>query len=506
MDLNDWDQPNPALIIEPVSQADWDQLLSRYTDASTNSMPLDRCVQVARSHGAKVVVVETRYVDIDYRSEFHALYGRMHSDVPGYAHRIHFFAGNVGTELWKLPIDHGYIGYVALRPVPAGLVSRAMLPPPADVAEVRCSVVEEVGFFGQSLTVLGVPFSQQDTSLGACAHTAAWVCHYTGHLRGDVARRPRADFALQADPSLAPHRALPSGGLTVQQLSDLLRRFDLPPIFYVMGSLPSPLLPWQPPDPMPPQPETPGGLWDTRVFAVLCRHLNGGYPVLVGTNDHAFVVLGWDRDPNDLTKIRFVRHDDQRGPYLPVDNPLQDSIKQIDGRVHDYGPWRTLQVPLPPRLWLAPENAERKAGELLVTVSPRLKPLVAQHLHSEVESLDELIANKNLALRTYSINSEHYKQSLPALGMAPNHVKGYRLARLPRHIWVVEAVDRRLRLAGRPSVLGEALVDSSSADIDPEIIAFRIHGAQVVQSPDRTTRGPFLDNPSPTTSGGKGSP
>lgn len=506
MDLTDWEKPDPALVAVPGSDADWDALFARYF-GTVNDLPLRRCLAVARAHGAKSVVIETRYVDLDYRSEFHALYGRMHADVPAYAHRIHFFGGEIrDSHLGSLPPDHAYIGYISVRPVSAGVVSRAMLPPPRDAPTVRCAVREGVGFFGEQLVVEGVPFSQQDTSLGACAHAAAWVCHYSGHLRGDVSRRPRAEIALQADPSLTPERALPSNGLNVQQLSDVLRRFDLPAIFYVMGSLPSTRLPWQPPDPTPPTPDALGGTWDDRVFAVMCRHLNGGYPILVGTYNHAFVVIGWEWHPTDQDRVIFVRHDDQRGPYLPVADPLADAGTYADGTKFDYGPWRTLQVPLPPKLWLAPEAAERKAGELLVAVSPQLKPNLLKHFALTVESLDELVAAGSLALRTYAVGSEAFKESLPALNIDAPHTTAYRRARLPRHLWVVEAIDTRLRDSGQPCVVGEALVDSTSADINPEIVAYRVHGVLVIQSPDRTTYGPFMGSAAPTRSGGQGGP
>ncbi len=505
MDLDDWDLPDPAHIARPATDADWDTLLLRYR-GGINDMPLERCIQVARAHGARTVVTETRYVDQDYRSEHHQYYGRGHAEVPGHTHRMHFFSAPLdpGSDLTALPPDHGYIGYVSMRPVPVGPVSRAMLPPPPDAPGVRCSVTEQVGFFGQALHVTGVPFGQQDTGLGACAHVAAWVCHFTHALQGNVARRPRGDFALHSDPSLSPERALPSSGLTVQQLSDLLRRFDLPPIFYALGQLPSPRLPWQPQDPTPTSANDPGGAWDTRVFAVMCRHLNGGFPVLVGTNDHAFVVIGWSRDPADPRRILFVRHDDQQGPYLPVDNPLSDELVQVDGNRRTYGPWRTLQVPLPPKLWLAPEAAERKAGALLVqAVSTPLAAAMQKHIGIVVEDLQSLVGGSHLALRTYAILSEKFKDELPSLGVDPIHVRSYRLARLPRYVWVVEAIDRRLRTQGQTCVLGEAVIDATSSDHSPDVVAYRLHGALVVQTTRRAARGPTLGSSAPTLPGGK---
>lgn len=498
MDLTNWYEPDPAVTYTLASDADWDSALERYRNTA-NDMPFDRCIEVARQHGAKHVVIETRYADLDFRSEHHALYGRSFADVPAFAHRLHFFAGNIGADLTELPEDHGYIGYVVTRPVPTGLVSRAMLPPPPDAPSVQCTVEEIVGLFGQRLRVEGVPFAQQDTQLGACAHAAAWVCHYSAHLRGEVERRPRAEFALQADPSLSPDRSVPTKGLTVQQLSDLLRRFGLPPEFYQLGALPSTHLSWQPADPVPPADlSIPPGRWDTRLFAVICRHLNGGYPVLVGTYNHAFVIIGWDRNPSGDRRIRFCRHDDQRGPYLTVDNPFDDKISSPHD--HDYGPWRTFQVPLPPRLWLAPEPAERVAGATLVAASEPIAAALGSN-GVQVETLKSLITHGRLALRTYAISSEKWKSQLPALGFDRVHIASYRLARMPRHVWVVEAVDRHLRDSGAPPVLGEAVVDATSGELQPQLIGYRLHGAQAILHPAR--KSPLIASPHPTRMGGR---
>ena len=195
------------------------------------------------------MVVETRYLDLDYRSEFSAYYSRQFSNVPDSAHRIHFFGKQLSSDsLWDSATQSDYIGYVVVRPVGTGLVSRAMLPPPPDLeGAVRTSVKEQVNFFGQKLEVWGVPFAQQDAQLGACAQAAAWMCHITAHLRGETTRRAKADFSLHADASLQPHQAMPSRGLTAIQLSDLFRTFNLPAMYYSVGELPSPGFASRPP-------------------------------------------------------------------------------------------------------------------------------------------------------------------------------------------------------------------------------------------------------------------
>jgi hypothetical protein len=508
MRIAGWNEPDPAEVYHPTTDVEWDVALSRYL-GSLNDQPLRRCVEVARSIGAVTLVVETRYIDIDYRSEFSAYYSRQFADVPDTAHRLHFFGKRLTSRsLWRLANKSEYIGYVVVRPASTGLVSRAMLPPPPDlVTAVRTSVTERVNFFGQDLNIRGVPFTQQDAQLGACAQAAAWMCHFTAHLRGDTGRRTKADFSLKADASLQASRAMPSGGLTVMQLSELFRTFELPAMFYSVGDLPSPQLPWQPPDPVPPpvppgSPPAPPGSWDTRIIAVACRHLNSANPVLVGTNNHAFILCGYRRTTHlGQLWIEFVRHDDQAGPYLIVANVLND-VDPVTGK--DYGPWRTMHVPLPDKLWLAPEAAERMGGRYLLNASGRVAAAAPHPL--PFAPLQNLIAGNQLALRIYAIRSNDFKRDLDARALPTTIRREYRLARLPRFVWVVEAIDRQLRQAGIPCVVGEAVLDGTSSDHAPEEIALHVHGVMWLQQTGGNVRFPITGDAQPYVSGGVGAP
>jgi hypothetical protein len=353
-----------------------------------------------------------------------------------------------------------------------------MLAPPHEFADsLLATVTEQVDFFGQPLSVTAVPFSQQDTQIGRCAHVAAWICHYSAYLRGDVSRRAIADFSLRADANVAEGRPLPSQGLNALQLSNLMREFDLPPILYRMGSLPDSGI--GPPIPDHDEDADPG-TWDTRAVPILCRFLNSSYPVLVGTHDHAFVIVGYReyKDGGDSgTKIRFIRHHDQRGPYLWVDDILND----VDPQTGDvYTPWQLLLAPVPEKLWLLPEAAERKGRTLL-----RAFDIVAA-----TGQLNDLEKQGLLTFRTSAMKSNHYKRILVERGLDPESVRELRLARMSRFVWVVEAVDRQA-IGKVPAVVGEAVFDSTSSDLDPLLLALRVPSALLIQQTDGTIRSPL---------------
>ena len=362
------------------------------------------------------------------------------------------------------------------------------------VDAVRCAVPETVHLFGTPITVSGVPFAQQDAQLGACAHVTAWVCHRSASLRGDLDRRTLAQFATGIDASLSPNREVPTRGLTLGQMSDIIRKNGLSPLFYQPGDLPAPTLPWTHP---PSAQNTPAG--DTRLVAVMCRHLNSGFPVMVAASDHAFNIVGWIRDPAKPGWIRFVRHDDQRGPYLWVDDLFADTDPATG---HHYGTWNALIVPLPPKVWLPPENAEEHAYAQLAGASAAVAP----HLGG-VETIADLVAQDRLALRTFARTSNRFKNELAHRGFDSAAEDELRTARMSRRVWVVEAIDRQARAGGLPPVLGEVVYDATSAELDPRPLAVRVHGCLWIhQTGTGRFRGPIVTSPAPVLSAGIGPP
>lgn len=504
MRLDGWDLPEPGEFWSLAGPDDWEAAAERYLPTSYDT-PLRRCLEVARECGARSLVIETRYIDRDYRSEYSDFFSKAFGHVPDAAHRLHFFSDELEpTQVTDLPENVDYIGYIVIRPSTLGAVGRTMLRPPPDVADaVRTAVEDRVNLYGQELAVTGVPFVQQDAQLGRCAHAAAWMTHYSAHLRGEVARRMMADFSTEADPSLGIGRPIPSQGLTVQQLSELLRKFGLPPIFYRVGALPSIRLPWAPPAPTPPagDPNLDAGRWDTRIVPVACRHLNSGRPVMVGTRNHAFVLCGFRREvhADGSSWIHFIRHDDQRGPYLKVGDVLNDADASVP---YDYGPWVTLLAALPEKLWLSPESAELVGGTTLHALSAQL-PEALQLPH---EPLHAMLEQGLAALRTYAISANDFKRGLATRGVDANLQREYRTARLSRYVWVVEAVSREKRSNGDPCVLGEAIFDATSSDFQPTVLALHVPGVAAIYRTSGAPRYPVYCATDSYSSGGFGPP
>ena len=75
----------PAVILETSSEDAWDQLRSWYAP-NAPAPPLERIIEIAKSHGVAAVLVERRYIDADYRSEHSRFYSTTFRRYPSDLH------------------------------------------------------------------------------------------------------------------------------------------------------------------------------------------------------------------------------------------------------------------------------------------------------------------------------------------------------------------------------------------------------------------------------------
>jgi hypothetical protein len=450
-----WVDPNVAgWIRRPASEAAWEELVADYGGDPQYAGPFRRIVDIVRENGCRSVVVENRYVDADYRSEFSAFWASRFADRSPFARRLHFFTAEVDeADLHALPrrVIDAYLGYAVCRPVELGAVGRTVIRWPASMdGSVITHVDDVVTLFGNALIVQGAPFCQQDTEFLRCAHAAAWMCHYTAHRRGFVGRHLTAAFAAAAPSLLSQYRKLPSKGLTPLQVQAIFDALGQPAVALDINNLPR-VQGVSNPTPLsdPEGKRRPGGLWDTRIVSIICRYLNSGFPVFVGTSNHAFTVVGWRREGGD---VHFIVNDDARGPYLRVESPLEDEPRR---------PWQLMMVPMPPKVYLGAEGAENHGYTTLSVLGAAA---------GATQALTELavgLQNDKVKLRTLLLDGSDYKRRLIDRGLDADAVKLLRLARLPHYVWVVEAHDVDRCAANQPCVIAEVIFDSTSHEERP---------------------------------------
>lgn len=412
--------------------------------ADTNPTVFMEALGGARRAGAQTAVVEFRYLDADYRNEHSRFYSTTFRRYPSVAHRIHLFSGRIVEQVQDPdePVRFeplGYLGYIVARPVSGAPVGRVMFTPPADVADaIQCQTSDTVNLFGEDLDVVGTPFIAQDAQLSVCAHASLWVVARYHHLKWGAPKLLPGDIVDSVPLEAGFHRALPSPGLTLGQMSTASSRIGLPPMVYDMDRLP----------------------FGESMQRIACRYLNSGLPVIVAGNGHAFVLVGYRRanahQSNEL--IEFIRQDDEVGPYQVVE----------DFKFDRYAPWKYLVVPLPPKLYMPGESAE-------VLGKAWLRGIFTREGHP---------LSDRVAFRTTAMPSNVYKNELEYRGLPANPAAVLRRAAMSRWIWVVEAVDRDLRGQSKDCVLGETIIDSTDHARDSRPLASRTPRNIYVTAPD----------------------
>lgn len=451
-------------VIKPEDEAAWGKLADDYR-GGTAPQPFDQILTVVRANGCKTVVVENRYVDVDYRSEYSNFWSLKFDGQSSFTRRLHFFSTDLDEErLHELPDEPGYLGYSIIRPVEYGRVGRTVLRPPPELqGATLASVSDRVSLFGNELGVTGVPFCQQDGEYLRCAHAAAWICHYVAHRRELTGRRSTAEIVEMTPTMLSPERALPSKGMTLNQLQAVFGALNQPALFYGLRNMPR--VPGVPePDPAS---DAEGNLlapgrWDRRLITIICRYLNSGFPVLIGAGDHAFVLVGWLR--RDDGEVSFIACDDQVGPYEVIDDPFD----------HYKTPWESIMVPLPPRVFLSGESAEGRAHRVFRSIASQAEGL---------EQLAERLVNGEIVLRTMLRTGASFKRDVAKQTSSDQILRDIRYARLPHWVWVVEAHDKE-RCDSGPCVVAAAIFDSTSFDLAPPLDVLSLPGIVAIYPPD----------------------
>jgi hypothetical protein len=448
----------PAKIVDTRAGMGFDLLRNIYTPDEPVSA-FERVLEIAQAHGVQSVVVEQRYIDVDYRSDFSNFHSTTFRRYPSITHRLHFFKTMVPNNLQHLDsLQDQYVGYSVMRPLKTAPVGRTMLAPPPVSSSFWCTASEEINLLGSRLIANAVPFISQDMQYFCCAHSDEWMVLFHAHLFHEMARRLPADIHDAALGGDVVDRQVPSMGLSLGQMLNSLHKMGLST--YKLA------LPESRADS---QAET-----TLSLPAILCRYVDSQMPPIVVSEDHCWTIAGyqvsggsWDHD-----NIVFFKHDDAEGPYLPVVDPWKD--------VNSHGEIRSWDLVLPPvprKCYLTAERAELLSLELLIRTI------------NDGTTCPSTVDVSMVEYQTYGISSVRYKLGLAVRGLPPGIAQVYLEADWPKYIWVTEAHQSDLRNAGRPSVLGEVILDSTAHQYvsieDPEpVLGMQVCGTGSTQSPD----------------------
>jgi hypothetical protein len=187
---------------------------------------------------AKTVVVESDYVDRDYLEDYASFYVRCFTRYSHSCRRLHFFSKQFNERVLKRlvsgnitvadleAIRGSYLGFIVVRPLPDALIGRTVLRPPAR-GEFQATRSYECNLFGFDLKVKALAFQEQDSVLAACATVALWSSlHQTQELFKSAAPTP-SEITRIANQTLHRSRPIPTHGLAIQQICNVVRQSGL---------------------------------------------------------------------------------------------------------------------------------------------------------------------------------------------------------------------------------------------------------------------------------------
>jgi hypothetical protein len=432
-----------ATIFDMKVSGAWDELSADYAYMPKGNAPLRRIFEIAQAHGVTTIVKEPRYIDADWRSQLAHFYNGNFRRFPSVCHRLHFFAGSVPADLEDLgALQEFYRGYTVLRPLPISPVGRTMLmaPPEMDDA-VRCESIEEVDLFGWPLHIRAMPFISQDTQYHRCAHAAIWMVLRHAHLTHGLPKRLPSDIHEAATGGVMTGRQLPSDGVSAYQMMCAMTVLGLSPAQKPLAGTPE-------------ENEAAGLL---RLHAMICRYVNSSLPPIVISDTHAWVIAGYARrGSTEDPRIHLWRHDDAAGPYIEVPDPWNEAEEA-------HRPWLSVYLPLLPKAFVDAERAELVGKNFVKQFTN--SGLVEGTTFATAEARGDEFEGPTY--RTYLVPSTRFKRDLTRRGVPERLAAAVRLSPMPRFVWVIEVVDRRLRNEGEPDVLGEVVLDATLTQFEP---------------------------------------
>lgn len=473
-----------------------------------NVTPINTILKQLKSPtlGCKTAVFEEEYVDEDYQDEFAAFYSKTFKRYPHRCTRIHFFAAAIPprTQTGFRQYNKSYLGFVILRPTDLQRVGRTILKPAIHSSHsqfITCQAPFRAHIYGERFTVQAMPFTQQDTQVGACAQASLWMLARYMSQRFSYREFLPSEINALAKANMALGRFLPAeSGLTPIQVLDALQGMGLPAVIYQRENIDlcSPHIEGAFPKKGKTVREKMQALElqrTAKLADIAYRYIESGLPVILATADHAIVAVGhsYDHAATDATVAiqripSFFINNDSTGPYqeLPlfIRRPPQLSFLDV----------RFVITVAPSEVTLKGEEAELMATKCVASFLEKTPdPADPKKTFQDILSQDRPELGPWLLqreCRTYLMRSVHLQEEIRMSMKLKNipRAVGNRLLVLdfPKYVWVAEISSPGLLKQEKKQermCLGCVIVDSTAPKNTAGVIA--MHFADYFLAQDR---------------------
>ncbi len=394
------------------------------------------------------VYIEHDYVDADYRDTYSHFYSKKFARYPDRTIRLVFFSDAIAAEDWSEPakFSNAFIGYSIIKPTRVVSLGRTVIDPRrANVPPCFVIVTKFVAnLLGAELEVEGFPYMGQDTDVTVCAHSALWSClrHFSQRYSEYPKIHPYEITQLTTD--FSGGRLIPSRGLTMEQITEILSRYGFHPRYYN------------------------GAAFSCRsdFRRLLYTYIESGIPIIVGLvlpNEvgHAVAGVGHSSDfkvtlsPGIRWSYEYfnglIVNDDNLPPYRFV--PANSWIDTNAGTKYTLDNVDGFVVPLYEKIYLAAEDALSIVEAIVSDGQIGLSALQPPGLPPD-----------DFVIRLFLTSSRSWKRNRRSSQMPNDLGLLYSAMPMPKFIWVAELSTRTLYPDGR--VLGEIVIDATASFLD----------------------------------------
>lgn len=391
------------------------------------------------SSAVKSVLIETDYVDKDYRSTFYNFYSKKGCRYRSDCIRLHFFDETISFSEASLSLsgpddylDHHYFGYMILRPTGIATIGRTVLSPDVRVGASRLILTtkHKVHLLGYKLAVNGFPSMNQHVDISVCAHAACWsiLRHYSERycLYREFSTH---DITMMAH-DFNPGGLIPSMGLQMAHAERVFQEAGTFPVHVARNA---------------------AGAGDHSFYRQLCAYIESGFPLFTAMHGrgHAIATVGYEWRPPLATGVPGLRYawdeinslavvDDNHLPYMsiPKSGGGNYSAEDIDSFI----------VPLPEKIFYPADAVDRLSPTLF-----RLGQIV--DLPPEDKTIIRYFVTTGSALREFMrARASEFDPSLLEIVMT---------LPLAQFVWVVEFATEAQWAAGK--VEARAVIDATAS-------------------------------------------
>ncbi len=451
------------------------------------------------------IIKETNYVDQDFLDSYGDFYVYNFKESSKLCKRIHFFkkcvkvedifgCGGKNGENFEYKRENqeklnghkdkngkhieNYLGSIIIRPGNQSTLSRSYISPSVleENAFVLCGGIKKANLFGANLETFSSPYIQQDGKVSMCATVSIWMATEALSLQWGTPNQSTSTITKIATSStITSGRAIPSSGLTNDQINWALDSMGYDPIFIVASEMKT-----------------------NDINNIIYAYIESKIPVILGIEDpnsttlHAVTIVGHgyrkitntptEKQSDEEPKIKyfpsnywvpyFIVHDDGGGPYLYMEILNDNNIlitNEIDlqkikkkGSVFKIN---SMTIPLPKYIFLKGEEAETKTLAII----------------KELSDLKEFDI-KDIVIRTFLMPSNQFKNTLHQLqrkGVPQKLIAAYCGKVMSKYIWISEISTFKLWNKDDPRdhmIKGEIIIDATSDQIGDDFISIHFPG------------------------------